>query len=146
MGDPKSEASPLWIWLGLFLFGLLGLVMLMHGLGLQEASWFNPNPDVPRWVFALIGLLLLIAMPLLLNQVWRVSGRLGNLAGYSFFGLAWIIAHWMVFFAEGGSCSLDLASAAIGAPLALCTYIMGAVLLLADAIVLLLLLRGKRRS
>ena len=57
MSDQEQQASPFWIWFAIVLFGGLGSIMLTQGLGLHDAQWFNPNPDVPRWVFALIGLL-----------------------------------------------------------------------------------------
>lgn len=133
-----SKASPLWIWFCIIMFGVLGLLMLTHGLGLHDASWFNPNPEVPRWVFALIGILLLTAMPLLMNQVRPIPGTMVNLAGYSFLAGAWVAAHWMAFFAEGGSCSFEGITLALGLPDIICTGVLGAVLLLFDGFALLI--------
>lgn len=146
MKEEDSQASPLWIWFAIVLFGFMGLIMLAQGLGLHDASWLNPNPDVPRWVFTLIGLLLLLAIPLLLNQLRPLANRLVNFAGYSFLAGAWALSHWMIFIAEGGSCSFQGITLALGLPDILCKGLFGALLLLFDVVAAFIAARSIKRK
>jgi hypothetical protein len=139
MSEKDTKASPLGMWLGILLFGLLGALMLAHGLGLYDASWFNPNPDVPPLVFTAIGVMVLATIPLMLAQVIRLPRRFLNVMGWALVLLAFGLAHWLVFFAEGASCSLDGITLALGLPDFLCTGLFGLVLIACDLLLLAVL-------
>lgn len=134
------------IWFGLLAFGSLGILMVAHGLGLTDAAWMNPNPHVPLSIFTLVGAMLIAAMPLLLAQLMPMHKSLLNLAGYGFIAGAMVVAHWMVFFAEGGSCSLDSLSFGLTLPLSLCTITFGAILLIIDLALIIFALRWLKVS
>jgi hypothetical protein len=138
MSEQDSNASPLWIWFGIILFGVLGALMLAHGLGLYDATWLNPNPDVPRFIFSIVGLIMLLAVPLMLAQLRSIDKRIVNVAGWSVVALGFVVAHWMVFYATGGSCSFDGIAIALGLPDILCKGLFGGVLLLIDLVALLI--------
>lgn len=117
----------------------IGLVMLLHGLGLHGAGWLNPNPDTPQWVFAVIGAVLVLAALLTAGQMTRLPARLINTAGYAILGLSWLVTHWLVFFSVGGSCKAGAGGLLFSLPGLACRAGMGVVVIFFDLLLLLVL-------
>jgi hypothetical protein len=113
----------------------LGLVMMLHGTGVVSAAWLNPNPLTPSWVFVLIGLILALAA-CLAAIASPAPGRAANILGWSVLVLMLAAAHWLVFLAQGASCSIETGSMDFGAPGLVCTVTMGGALIVIDLILL----------
>ena len=122
----------------------MGSVMLLHGLGVYDARWFDPNPLTPAWVFATLGTLLILGALLAAANIRPLPRAVTQAAGYSLLALSLLVAHWLIFFAEGGSCSLNIAGFGSTVSGLLCRGIMGLALIVFD-LVLLLALAGTSR-
>ncbi len=122
----------------------MGTLMLLHGLGLFDARWFNPNPLTPAWVFATLGTVLILGATLTAGNIRPLPRPVTQAAGYSLIALSLLVAHWLIFFAEGGSCSLSVAGFGSTISNLLCRGIMGLALIAFD-LVLLVALVGKSR-
>jgi hypothetical protein len=141
-----SKAEYVWRMLSAFIMVVLGLFMITHGLGLVDASWMRPNPQVPAAVFAMIGATLVLAAILLFNTLRPLSPPLVNLAGYAILALALLLMHWMAFWAVGGSCGVETEGIALWSSAALCHGFFRLVVLGLDALLLLVLLASLRRG
>jgi hypothetical protein len=115
--------------LGLAVFGSF---MLAHGTGLLSAEWLHPNPDTPAWVFAAIGLILLLASVLAFAQVRPMAASLFNATGWGALAVGWLLAHWLLFFAKGASCEIGFLGLGLLSPNAICMGIGGTILGLFD--------------
>lgn len=127
---------------------LLGVLMLLQGSGLYDAQWLRPNPHAPRWLFATLGVILVAAAILTAGNLKPLPKRLVNTLGYTTLGLSWIIAHWLVFFSEGGSCEADTGNLLLELPALACRATLGTVMIALDLVLLLVLyatLRPSRR-
>ena len=116
------------------LLAAAGLFMLLHGSGAVSATWLNPNPRTPPWVFVLCGLFLLAGSLLSLAPVVKLPGRATTLAGYAAVAIGMVMANWLVFLAEGASCSVEGGGAALAAGGLLCRGVAGAVVILFDVL------------
>ncbi len=81
--------------------------MVLHGAGFISAQWMNPNPKTPPWVFAATGLFLVLGGFLALSNIVPMAKRLTGTAAAAIFATAIVMMNWMVFFAEGTSCSIS---------------------------------------
>lgn len=127
---------------------LLGVLMLLQGSGLYDAQWLRPNPHAPRWLFATLGTILVLSATLTAGRLRPMPSRLIKTVGYTTLGLSWIIAHWLVFFSEGGSCEAEAGRLLLELPTLACRASMGAMMLALDLILVLVLyatLRPSRR-
>jgi hypothetical protein len=124
----------------------MGTLMLLHGLGLYDARWFNPNPLTPAWVFATLGTVLILGALLAAGNIRPLPRTVTQAIGYSLLALCLLVAHWLIFFAEGGSCSLSVAGFGAAVSSLLCRGIMGLALIVFDLILLLALFGTSRRS
>jgi hypothetical protein len=143
---PPRRSTVLLLAIGM---ALIGLFMMLHGLGMVSAAWLNPNPHVSAWVFTVIGAVLLLSSWLMLGIIRAMPAAAKNTAGYAILALSLLIAHWMIFFAEGGNCSVETPDALFSLPEFLCRGTFGATLNGLDLIllaVLLATLRTYRRS
>ena len=140
---PQAPSRPVLIAAALAML-VMGTLMLLHGLGLFDAHWLNPNPLTPAWVFATLGTVLIIGATLTAGNVLPLPRTVTQAAGYSLLALSLLVAHWLIFFAEGGSCSLSIAGFGSTVSGLLCRGIMGLALLAFD-LVLILTLLGKPR-
>ncbi|MFO1034481.1 MAG: hypothetical protein U1E15_10535 [Hyphomicrobiales bacterium] len=127
--------------------GACGLFMMLHGLGLVDASLLNPNPDAPPWVFALLGLILMLGAFLILNTARPQRPSLVNRASYTVVALAFLLMHWLVFASTGGTCSLSTGGLILWLDTLLCRGVMALAVIVLDLILLLVVLAsitGKR--
>ena len=118
----------------------LGLFMIAHGLSLTDAAWLNPNPDVPQWVFGVIGAVLLLAALLMVNTLRTLPMTTVNTAGYTIIVLGIVIMHWLAFAATGGTCSLSTGGLSLWADSLLCPGVVRLGVIALDVILLLVLL------
>jgi hypothetical protein len=135
MADDKPP-SRLALVLTAALFAVLGILMILHGAGVVDASWFNPNPHTPGWVFSAVGAFLLLGGLLLVNQLVPLRPQTVNAAGWSAIAIGMVIANWLVFFAEGASCGVASGGLAFGGLGLLCRGLAGLVLLFFDVVLL----------
>lgn len=112
----------------------LGLIMALHGLNILSAQWLNPNPKTPQWVFAMIGTILILAAWLTLGTNRQLPRPSINVAGYTAVGLSLVMAHWLIFFAEGTSCSGGTGGLLFSLPGLFCTTVMAAAIIAVDLI------------
>ncbi len=105
-----------------------GLFMLLQVAGVLPVDWLNPNPKTPAFVFSLVGCFLLLGAGLVLGQLLSFKTTHINVLGWSAFGMGWVLAHWLVFFADDARCSLSIAVLNFGG-VALCQSLAGLVLL-----------------
>lgn len=123
----------------------MGLAMLLQGFGLRGAGWLNPNPAVPSWVFATLGIVLVLGALLAAGTLRPLPRAVAQGAGWGLLVLSLAVAHWLVFFADGASCSL--AAGGLGATLSdlACRGLIGLALIALD-LILLAALFGKPRA
>jgi hypothetical protein len=134
---PPSPLTFALIALGL---GLVGIAMLGHGLGVLNMEWFRPNPNTPLWVFAMIGVLLILAALICAARVANLPATYINWIFYSLLAVSVVMAHWLVFFAEGASCSVGGDNFIFRFSGLICQTIAGSVVILFDLIFVLVAL------
>lgn len=117
-------------------FAVLGTLLILHGMGFWDASWFNPNPQTPAWVFTAIGAFVLLGSLLVVNQLVPLRPQVVNAAGWSAIAVAMVIANWLVFFAQGASCGVASGGLAFEGLGFLCRGLAGLILLFFDLVLL----------
>ncbi len=118
------------------LFAVLGTLLILHGMGVVDASWFNPNPQTPDWVFTAVGAFVLLGGLLLVNQLVPLRPQVVNAAGWSAIAVAMVIANWLVFFAQGANCGVASGGLAFEGVGLLCRGLAGLVLVFFDVVLL----------
>lgn len=114
----------------------IGILMLLQGLGVVSNSWLNPNPNVPAWVFAVIGMILVLASILTARHTVALSRRTTNILGYGLCVLTWIVTHWLVFFANGARCGAESGGLTLWLKGIACQGLAGVVVILFDLVLL----------
>jgi hypothetical protein len=125
---------------------IMGLVMLLHGMGLITAAWFHPNPLTPHWVLIMLGAMLLVGTVLIFNQLVRLPHNMVTLSGYSFFAGSLVMANWLVLFSVGGQCGVSAFGLTLFSPAMLCRLVMEGVVLVFDLLLVLLAFSAWRKS
>lgn len=142
---PQAPSRPALVAAALAMLAV-GALMLSHGLGFFDAHWFNPNPLTPAWVFAALGIVLILAALLAAGNLRPLPHAIAQAAGYGLLALCLLVAHWLVFFAEGASCSLSLAGFGTAISGLFCRGIMGLALIVFDLVLLAALFGSARRA
>lgn len=97
-------------------------------------------------LFATLGTVLILGALLAADNIRPLPRTVTQATGYSLLALSLLVAHRLVFFAAGGSCSLSVPGFGAAISSLLCHGIMGLALIAFDLILLLALFGTSRRS
>ncbi len=133
--NQTSQPSRLSLIFAAVVMASFGLFTLLQVFGFLPAHWLSPNPKTPAIVFVLISCFLLLGAGLVMGKLVSLQTRHINVMGWATIGIGWVLAHWLVFFAEDARCNLTIDAFSFGG-VALCQSLAALVLLGFDALFL----------